>query len=48
MLRGEREKIDRFSSSALDLIMPNHTAYLPLIVAIILTFSHVRIWSFHA
>ena len=48
MLRGEHEKSDRRSSSALDRGKPSRALYLPPIVASMPTFSHVQIWPSYA
>ena len=45
MLRGEHDKSDRHSSSALDRGMPSRAEYLLLIMASMPTFSHAHIWS---
>ena len=45
MLRGEHDKSDRRSSSALDRGMPIRAAHLPLVVASMPMFSHVRFSS---
>ena len=42
MLRGEHDKSDRRSSSALDRGMPSRAEYLPLIMASMPTFSHAQ------
>ena len=48
MLRGEHDKSHSRSSFALDRDMPSRVEYLVLIITIIQTISHVRIWSFYA
>ena len=48
MLRGEHDKSDRHSSSALDRGMPSRAEYLLLIMASMPTFSHAHIWSLYA
>ena len=45
MLRGEHDKSDRRSSSALDRGMHSHAVYLLSIMTNMPTLSHAQIWS---
>ena len=44
MLRGEHDKSDRRSSSALDRGIPSRASYLTLIITSMPTFSYAQIW----